>query len=62
MVSKMSFTRSVIFSLKINTKDIITKINYPVPQGSKERKALAQILQCISNIYLRTLFKPKKLY
>lgn len=39
-----------------------TTINYPVPQGSKERKALAQILQCISNIYLRTLFKPKKLY
>ena len=37
-------------------------INYPVPQGIKERKVLAQILQCISNIYLRTLFKPKKLY
>ena len=47
--------------LNAGTSADTTTINYPVPQGSKERKALAQILQCISNIYLRTLFKPKKL-
>ena len=62
IVSKIEFTSFVSCSLKIITRPISTTINYPVPQGSKERKALAQILQCISNIYLRALFEPKKFY
>ena len=60
--SRMSLTIFVSCFRKMTTSEIRTTINYPIPQRSKERKALAQILQCISNIYLRTLFKPKKLY